>query len=254
VGRSLPPPRIIGHRGAAASAPENTLAGFRKARELGAAWVEFDVQATRDGCAILMHDARLERTTDGFGVVSDQSARDIERLDAGRWFGAKFRGEAVPRLDAALALLAELDMGAVIEVKARPGDGARTMRAVLAALREGTADADRILSSFDEDALALAALEAPEIPRALIVKTIPPDWHGRVARLGCGALHVGERGLAAQTVAAVAEHCSLRTYTVNTAARARTVFSWGAQAVFTDCPDVVISGLGHTRPVGSTEQ
>ena len=259
--RSLPAPRIIGHRGAAASAPENTLAGFRKARELGAEWVEFDVQATRDGCPILLHDARLERTTDGYGIAADRSSSEIERLDAGRWFGSGFRGEKVPRLDMALALIDELGLGAVIEVKAGPGDGARTMRAVLATLRESAMSHSHILSSFDEEALAAAAADAPAIPRALIVKSIPTDWRHRVERLDCGALHVGERALAPAAVAEIARQCPLRAYTVNEPDRAREVFSWGAAAVFTDCPDVLISALGHNSdgsapsgPRGSNKQ
>ena len=244
--RSLPPPRIIGHRGAAAHAPENTLAGFRIARSLGARWVEFDVQATRDGCAFLLHDARLERTTNGHGVAADRNASDLEQFDAGRWFGARFRGEKVPRLDAAMALIDELGLGAVIEVKARPGDGERTMRVALAALRQGEWACGHIVSSFDEDALAVAASEMPGMPRALIVKSIPHDWRSRIARLGCDALHVGERALTAADAGQVASHCALRAYTVNNPDRARTVFSWGTAAVFTDCPDVLGSAIGQT--------
>lgn len=245
MARTLPPPRIIGHRGAAAHAPENTLAGIRKAHELGAQWVEFDVQATRDDCAILLHDARLERTTDGYGLAAERSACDIARLDAGRWFGASFRGETVPRLDAALALIDELGLGAVIEVKAGPGDGARTMRTVMATLRQRRSADAHIVSSFDEDALALAAAGMPEIERALIVTSIPDDWRVRIARLGCSALHAGERNLSAAIVGGVARHCVLRAYTVNRPDRAGQVFSWGAAAVFTDCPDVIISAVGH---------
>ncbi|HXQ50302.1 MAG TPA: glycerophosphodiester phosphodiesterase family protein [Stellaceae bacterium] len=239
------PPRIIGHRGAAAHAPENTLAGFRKARALGAHWVEFDVQATRDDRAVLLHDARLERTTDGYGIAADRSAGEIERLDAGRWFGPSFRGEKVPSLEAALALLDELGLGAVIEVKAAPGDGPRTMRATLAALDRCGAPETFVLSSFDEAALAFAAAAAPAIPRALIVKSIPADWRARLARLGAGALHAGERGIDAVTVREVASSCPLRVFTVNAPERARALFAWGAAAVFTDRPDVIISALGH---------
>jgi len=116
-------------------APENTLAGLRKACELGARWVEFDVQATRDDCPVLLHDARLERTTNGYGIAADRTAADLAGLDAGAWFAPRYRGERVPRLADALALLDALGMGAVIEVKAEPGDGPRTMRATLADAR-----------------------------------------------------------------------------------------------------------------------
>ncbi|HUZ72857.1 MAG TPA: glycerophosphodiester phosphodiesterase family protein [Stellaceae bacterium] len=242
---SPPPPRIIGHRGASLKAPENTLAGLRHAHALGARWVEFDVQATRDDCPILLHDARLERTTDGRGIAAERSAADIATLDAGRWFAAQYRGERVPRLDEALALLDALAMGAVIEVKAAPGDGPRTMRATLAALsRCGTAGGI-VLSSFAADALAVAQAAAPGIPRALIVKSVPADWRVRTERLQCAALHADHRALDAAIVAAVSAHLPLRAYTVNAPERARTLFAWGAAAVFTDCPDVLISGVRH---------
>lgn len=240
----LPPPRVIGHRGAAALAPENTLAGFRAARAVGARWVEFDVQATRDGHPILLHDARLERTTDGHGLALSCSLAEIERLDAGRWFGRAFAGEPVPRLEAALALIEELGLGAVVEIKVEPGDGPRTLRAALPALLAH--DPRRlIVSSFDEAALALAAAEAPDVPRALLVKTVPPDWQVRLQRLGCDALHVGERGLDAAALAAVARAVPCRVYTVNAPARARDVLARGAGGVFTDCPDVIVSAIGH---------
>jgi len=245
VAATFSPPHIIGHRGAASRAPENTLAGLRAAAAMGARWVEFDVQATRDDCAILLHDARLERTTDGYGIAAARTMAEISRLDAGRWFGREFRGEPVPRFEAALALLDDLGLGAVIEVKAAPGDGKRTMQAALAALAGATAPVRHVLSSFDDDALTLAANAAPEIPRALIISSMTADWRARTERLGCSALHVSERGLDAGLVASAASIFPVRAYTVNAPDRARALFSWGVAAVFTDCPDVLLSAIGH---------
>ncbi|TMJ57189.1 MAG: glycerophosphodiester phosphodiesterase, partial [Alphaproteobacteria bacterium] len=99
---------VIGHRGAAARAPENTLAGLRRARELGCAWVEFDVRLTGDGALVLCHDGRLERTSTGHGRVSAQTLAAIRRCDAGGWFAPEFAGEIVPSLDEALELASKL--------------------------------------------------------------------------------------------------------------------------------------------------
>ena len=254
-------PRVIGHRGAAMRAPENTLAGFRMARELGASWVEFDVQATRDDCAVLLHDARLDRTTDGNGLVAERTSAELAKLDAGSWFDRKYRGERLPTLADALALLDELQLGVMIEVKAGPGDGPRTMGTVLRCLDATKPSVATILSSFDESALAVATKERPELPRALIVQEIPADWLERVERLECGALHAGERGLTAPLVAAVAQKRPLRAFTVNAPGRAEALFRWGVAAVFTDCPDVIISAVGHrsggpaaTGPRGSSQK
>src|ERR1700675_1784021 len=107
---------VIGHRGAAAHAPENTLAGLRRAKALGCGWVEFDVRLTGDGALVLCHDPLLDRTTSGSGPVSAKSLAAIRQCDAGSWFAPSFAGERVPTLDEALLLAAELDLGANVEI------------------------------------------------------------------------------------------------------------------------------------------
>src|ERR1700730_3386827 len=91
-------PRVIGHRGACRYAPENTLASLYKAKQLGATWVEVDAMLTADDTVILMHDERVDRTTNGHGLVSAMSYAQIAQLDAGCWFAADFAGERVPTL------------------------------------------------------------------------------------------------------------------------------------------------------------
>ncbi len=95
----------VGHRGTVHLAPENTLAAFRKAIELGLDLIEIDVRETRDGHLVIMHDATVDRTTDGKGRVSDLTLEEIKRLDAGSWFSPKFAGERVPTLDEALSVM-----------------------------------------------------------------------------------------------------------------------------------------------------
>ena len=88
----------IAHRGASAFYPENTLRAFIAADDIGADMCEFDVRMTRDGEVVVIHDATVNRTTDGRGPVAAMSAAAIKRLDAGVRFGAKFRGERIPML------------------------------------------------------------------------------------------------------------------------------------------------------------
>lgn len=90
------PIAVIAHRGGASLAPENTLAAFRNAIRLGADYVEVDVRTTRDGALVLMHDSRVDRTTDGSGEVRSLSLEEIRRLDAGVRFHHRFSGERVP--------------------------------------------------------------------------------------------------------------------------------------------------------------
>ncbi|MEP0233251.1 glycerophosphodiester phosphodiesterase family protein [Roseibium sp.] len=94
--------RIVCHRGAIQTAPENTMASLEGAIALGAFAVEFDIRTSKDDVLYVMHDETVDRTTDGSGYVSDMTSAEIDQLDAGSWFGAEFAGERVPRLDAFL--------------------------------------------------------------------------------------------------------------------------------------------------------
>jgi glycerophosphoryl diester phosphodiesterase len=89
---------VIAHRGASAYAPENTLAAFQLAAEQGADAIELDVDLTRDGHVVVMHDATIERTTNGHGRVHDLALDEIRQADAGVWKGVAFKGERVPLL------------------------------------------------------------------------------------------------------------------------------------------------------------
>tara|TARA_R110002049_G_scaffold47596_3_gene137287 strand:- start:20143 stop:20991 length:849 start_codon:yes stop_codon:yes gene_type:complete len=99
---TLPERGVCAHRGARESHPENTLSAFKEAVRLGAQMVEFDVRMTKDGKLIIMHDASIDRTTDGTGLVEDLTWEEVKKLDAGSWKSKEFKGERVPLLDEAL--------------------------------------------------------------------------------------------------------------------------------------------------------
>ena len=201
-------PRLIGHRGAAAAAPENTLASLRKAKELGASWVEFDVKLTRDGVPVLMHDERLERTTSGRGEVAMTTLEALQNLDAGRWFAPAFRGERVPTLEAALALCAELGLGINVEIKPCPGREVETARVAVATLRRlwpGDRPAP-LISSFEPACLGVARDLAPEMPRGYLAGSLPRRWRQELAAYGCRTLHL-ERPPAAREAARGSAGC-----------------------------------------------
>lgn len=238
---SPPPlPPVIGHRGARGHAPENTLAGLARARELGALWVEFDVKLTADGVPILMHDDTLKRTTDGRGDVAARSLAEIRALDAGRWFSASFAGEGVPTLDEAMAFLASRGMGANVEIKPCPGRAEETGAVVaraLAARWMGMA-LPPFVSSFSAAALAAANRAAPDIPRGLVADRVPADWGAQLAELGCATFHLHERRITEDRVRAVRDAgYRMLAYTVNDAARARKLLDWGVESIITDYPE-----------------
>jgi glycerophosphoryl diester phosphodiesterase len=240
-------PRVIGHRGAAASAPENTLASIARAHALGCRWVEFDVKLSFDKVPMLMHDDRLDRTTDGQGFFADITAAELKRCDAGNWFGLDFRGERIPTLAEAVALLKRLGMGANVEIKPCPGREVETGRLVMEELRQiWPRDLGLLISSFSAAALEAARAVAPELPRGLLVDAAPPEWAQTARRLGCVTLNPWQEALQPETVAeAHAQGLAVAAYTVNDPERAAMLRSWGVDAVFTDVPEQLIPAVGR---------
>jgi glycerophosphoryl diester phosphodiesterase len=121
---------VVGHRGTRRFAPENTLAAFDKAIELGARSIEIDVRMTRDGEFVIMHDPWVDRTTDGTGLVSQMTLAEIRKLDAGSWFSPSFAGERVPTLREALRAVkgrAAVD----IDFKSGPDNSAELITQIL---------------------------------------------------------------------------------------------------------------------------
>lgn len=108
---------IYAHRGASGTAPENTIAAFEKAVEVGAHGIECDVQMTRDGKLVICHDEALDRTSNGKGLIKDMTYADIRALDAGGWFDAQFAGAKVPLLEELLELILKNGMYLNIELK-----------------------------------------------------------------------------------------------------------------------------------------
>ncbi len=236
-------PRIIGHRGACAYAPENTLASIRKAAAQGARWVEFDVRLTREGDLVLMHDDDVKRTTNGRGRVIDLTLAELGALDAGAWFGGDFAGERVPSLAETIALLAELGLGANIEIKTGRPEVRATAEALARILAaHWRAAAPPLISSFEIAALEAIQAVAPHWPRGLLLKDLTGDWRGQLERLGAVTLNIDHKPLDAGKVAVAREAGRpILCYTVNDAARARQLFAWGVSAVFTDRPDALLA-------------
>jgi glycerophosphoryl diester phosphodiesterase len=222
------------------------LAGLRLASALACRWVEFDVRLTSDRQPILLHDNRLNRTTDGVGTAARLPLAAIRRRDAGKWFGPAFVGERVPTLADAVGLLAELGLGANIEVKATSLGGADAGAVVagdLARLWPPQLPAPMI-SSFSFAALIAARRSAPQFARGVLFRSIPRDWQMRAETLGCSAIHADHRCLGPVIVAAVRDRgYSVLAYTVNEPARARALLAWGVTSVFSDVPHIILADL-----------
>jgi glycerophosphoryl diester phosphodiesterase len=243
IGPRLQFPKVIGHRGAAQRAPENTLAGFRKAAELGCSWVEFDVRLSLDDRPAVFHDDTLDRVTDGTGRVGATPWSDLAARDAGRRFDASYRGERIPSLDEVLALLRQLGLRFDLEMKAEPGRE-RALAEVVARTLERAWPRELpppLVTSFEAPALAAFARRAPHLPRGYLVEALPHDWQAQVERLEAAAVICDHHPLSPQGVAAVRRAgYPLLVYTVNHPSRAQELFGWGVDGVISDAPDAIM--------------
>lgn len=235
--------RVIAHRGASQYAPENTLAAFELAADQGAEAIECDAKLTRDGAIVLMHDDTVDRTSSGHGAVRRFDLKAIRALDAGAWFDPRFKGQRVPTLEEAARLWVSRALLPQIEIKPCPGRAAETGAAVAAAAAKlWPKHLPRpLLSSFAMLSLRTAREAAPSLPRAWLSERLPWDWQRRIERLGCVALHCNHKHLTEAAARRVKDAgLALRCYTVNDPDRARRLFGWGVDAVFTDCPDRIL--------------
>ena len=219
----------IGHRGARGHAPENTLLGFDAAIKLGAHWVEFDVQL-HQGELLLMHDLRLERTTNGRGRIDQQSLEYLRSLDAGQ-------GQKIPTLQQALDLI-DQRMGVNVELKTWNGTAAAVAKVLRDYVAQGWPLDKLLVSSFHLPELYEFHELAPEIPVGVLLCGVPLDWAGCAAELDARALNLSDEFVDERLVAdAHARGLKVYVYTVNHPDEIVRMKALGIDGVFTDFPE-----------------
>jgi glycerophosphoryl diester phosphodiesterase len=232
-----PFPRIIAHRGGGSLAPENTLAAIRLGQSLGYSAHEFDVKLTLDDRSILLHDATLERTTNGTGRAADLVFDELRALDAGSWHSDAFRGENVPAFAEVAQVLLSKGTLADIEIKPTPGFDWRTGTRVALEAQQlwSGAPAKPLFTSFSYEALMAAKEAAPEIPRGwLISQFTDADWK-RLEDLEAEALVTNHRNFPPAEIERVkTAGYRVIVYTVNEAAVAQEYLDAGIDAIVTD--------------------
>lgn len=234
--------QIIGHRGASAYAPENTMASFRMAQGMGCQFIEFDVMLSSDGHPFVFHDETLNRTTNSRGKFGLMSAEYIESLDAGKWFSKQFANEKIPSLNVVLEWLLMSDVKANIEIKPYPGTTEQTTVSVLTHLnRYWPADkAFPLVSSFDWDSLTLCRSLSPELPLGLLMDRWEEKGFKTAKSLNCFSVHLSTKAATQSHIQSLkSEGFVVYVYTVNRPSLARKLLSWGVDAVFSDYPDLL---------------
>ena len=173
---------VLAHRGASGHAPENTLSAFRLARDLGADGLELDVQLSRDGAVVVLHDEDVQRTSDGHGIASALTLAELRAFDFGAWHSEEFQNERIPLLSEVVDFVTSSGLWLNIELKGNPAIDPELPRAV-AALVNGRLDPMRtILSSFDIPAMDAVAENMPDFPRALLVERLDRAAWSELAR------------------------------------------------------------------------
>ena len=255
-------PTVVAHRGASGYAPENTLAAVEKADQLGFDWVENDVQRTKDGELVVLHDTTLDRTTNVENLypdrspwrVSDFTAAEIAKLDAGSWFSDKFKGERIPTLEQYLQKINESGQKLLLELKAPedyPGIEMQTLRELQS---EGWTDRAHlanklVIQSFNADAVRTTHALNPGVKTgflgnpavseldeyATFADQINPSYSKATSDyVKAVHAHKGARG----------ERMEVFAWTVNDAATARKVADAGVDGIISNFPDVVRDATG----------
>jgi len=235
-----PYPRWVAHRGAGTLAPENTLAAFRVGASHGWRMFECDAKLSADGVPFLLHDATLERTTNGAGVAGSLPWSELSRLDAGSWHSRACAGEPLATLEALARFCRHNGFFLNIEIKPTPGVERHTGEVVAreAARLFADAAAPPLLTSFRPESLAGAQAAAPALPRGLLLDTLWDGWLAFARQLDCVAVVCHYALWNASTVAQVhAAGMRCLSYTVNDEWIARHLWTLGTDAIITDRVD-----------------
>lgn len=255
-------PTVYAHRGASAYAPENTLASIDLAMRLGFDWVENDVQRTRDGELVVIHDDTLARTTDAEQVfpdrkpwrVKDFTAAEIARLDAGSWFSPRFAGARVPTLRQYMERVQDNRQRLLLEIKKPelyPGIEEQTLKVLE---ETGWLDAQHVarrlvVQSFSADSVRVVHRLRPDLVTAFLGTPTVADlpryaeftdrinpWHTTISADWVAAVHRlrGAHGKAME----------VDTWIVDDAPTARKVREMGVDGIITNAPDVVQEEVG----------
>ena len=239
--RSLRVAKVIGHRGLAGRAPENTMAAFVAAADAGLRWVELDAKLCASGELVVLHDNTLERTSNGQGRAEHMDWPTLRRLDAGSWFDARFAGERIPLLSEVLAFCAERGIGINIELKPNPSDYVKTARVLAELLRAGRwlERLPLLASSFSRQSLRAIQRYLPELPRGFLLERRWPAATilAELDALQAVSFHYDDQLISAELIAAVrATGRDVLVWTVNDADRAEALWRQGVTAVFSDLP------------------
>ncbi|MFJ8791763.1 glycerophosphodiester phosphodiesterase [Streptomyces sp. NPDC102462] len=231
------PLTVIAHRGASSAAPENTLVSDEIARRGGAEYIENDVQPSKDGVPYVLHDATVDRTTDGIGFIRSLTSAQLDALDAGSWFAPVYKGTRIPTLAAQLTDLKSRGGAMLLEIK-----GAHTRDEVATIVRtiRDHGMTDRVfVQSFEVSALRYTHELAPELPLGLLRDALDPDPVAIAEELHLSAYNPSDGALSKRLGVVRDLHAAgvaVNVWTVDSAARWQALEAAGVDGIITNRP------------------
>lgn len=237
------------HRGASGYAPENTASAIIKAADMGARWVEVDVNLCADHQPVIFHDHTIDRCSNQKGLLIQHTLDELKQLDVGEWFAHPFVGERILTLDELLDCVNDHTLALNLEIKPPLGFEQATFDAVKTTLDAHQSKRElpiMAISSFSRDVLHLCKQQLPNIERALLVEALPDNVLEDLHALGASALHCDGKQLLADPelqhprLQAVQEKgYPVLCYTINQLSMAQSLADLNIHGVFTDNLDVL---------------
>ena len=220
---------LTGHRGAAELEPENTRLSIQKAIDLGVDQVEIDVHLTRDQHLVVIHDATVDRTTDGQGAVADFTLEEVKRLDAGK-------GERIPTLQEVIDLVRGK---VVLQIELKGPD---TAEPVVRTVEQNNIESEVLLTSFVHERLREARQLNPSLALGALWTNPPTDACEQAIDMGAEAIHIQYQNIDAQLVQKAHAHgLMIRAWNPDTVEVIQRVIDLGVDAVGSNRPDLLIA-------------
>lgn len=230
-------PLIFAHRGVRSTHPENTMIAFQEARRVGAHGIELDVHVSKDGEIVVIHDETVDRTTNGTGLICEQTVQQLQALDAGSYKDPSFHEAKIPTLREVLIWLSTTTMQLNIELKTDIIRYPGIEEKVVDLVREFHLSNQIVFSSFNHESVSLLAALAPEIPRAILYDEPLKDPIAEAKKHEANGLHPNFTLLTKEFVQTAQQQGYIfRPYTINEYDDLQKMIDYGIDVIITDWP------------------
>ena len=238
--------KIYAHRGSSGTHPENTLAAFKDAAKLPIYGVEFDVHMTKDGELVIIHDERINRTSNGKGYIKDMTLAELRTYDFGSWFSNEFKGEVIPTLAEVLEIFSHTTHHINIELKSDIIPYSGMAEKVLDLVGAMKLEKRVVISSFNHEAIRTVKQLAPQIETAALFMEVLVDPIDYIRIIPVDALHIRVRAALHPSInKVIKEGVTVRVFTVNKIKYIKVLNEIGVHAIFTDFPERMMNYLNE---------